>query len=165
MSSAAELFCPKLLGLQTVEQLNAPYLTYQDNGFYQQVRRYGFTKLLNELYKTELQRRLSKENSGIIVVSIMPGLVGTENSLALYPWYFKPLLGILAVSPKSGATSALFGGTAPEVKQEAKKYEGAHLTIDGSIVKTSAQSTDLVLAADLWNLTQEIVDKIRAHTM
>ncbi|MCJ1473013.1 hypothetical protein MMC13_001662 [Lambiella insularis] len=165
MSSTAFTLCPQLKGLKTVEQLTAPYSTYQDNSFYQQCLRYGFTKLLNELHKIELQRCLSSEKSDIIVVSAMPGVVRTEGSFATYPWYLKHLMGAFAVSATSGATSALFGGTAPEVKQEPEKYEGAHLTVDGSIIETSAQATDPELAVDLWDLTQEIIDKIRAKEM
>ena len=90
----------------------------------------------------------------------MPGLVASEGSLASYPWYLKPLIRSFAISVKTGAISALFAATSPEVRRHVEEYKAAYLTTDGSIMKTTAQATDAGLAAELWSLSEEIVAKI-----
>ncbi|MCJ1377607.1 hypothetical protein MMC17_000702 [Xylographa soralifera] len=161
MTSEAYSFCPKLPGLKTLEQLNAPYSSYQTaRSFYGQVVRYAYSKLLNELYKVELQRRLIAENSSTIVMSVMPGMVATEGSFVTYPWYLKPLFRALAVSITAGTISALFAATSPEVRRDVEKYKAAYLTTDGSVMKTTAQAIDARLAEDLWGLSEEVVGKI-----
>ena len=161
MSSAAYSLCPKLPGLKTLDQLNAPYPSYQTaKSFYGQIVRYAYSKLLNELYKVELQRRLNAENSSTIVVSVMPGMVATEGSFVTYPWYLKPLFRAFAVSIKAGTISALFAATSPEVRRDEEKYKAAYLTTDGSVIETSAQATDAGLAEDLWGLSEEVVGEI-----
>ncbi|MCJ1437287.1 hypothetical protein MMC27_006673 [Xylographa pallens] len=161
MSSAAYSFCPEIPGLKTLDQLNAPYPSYQTaKSFYGQVVRYAYSKLLNELYKVELQRRLSAENSSTIVMSVTPGMVATEGSFVTFPWYLKPLVRALAVSITAGTTSALFAATSPEVRRDMEKYKAAYLTTDGSVMKTSAQATDAGLAEDLWGLSKEVVGEI-----
>jgi hypothetical protein len=47
--------------------------------------RYHFTKLLNILFASELQRRADKENVPIISISVHPGVVATPGGLNLFP--------------------------------------------------------------------------------
>jgi hypothetical protein len=63
------------------------------------------------------------------------------------------------ISTASGAHSALFASTAPEVRKEDPKYRAAYLDSDTSIKQSSAVARDKNLAADLWTLTQSVVDK------
>ncbi|MCJ1400500.1 hypothetical protein MMC11_003706 [Xylographa trunciseda] len=161
VSSEGYRGCPKLAGLKTLEQLNAPYHGYQTaKGFYARVIRYAYTKLLNQLYKIELQRRLNAENSSIVVISVMPGMVATRGSFVTYPWWLKPIFHLFTISATAGAVSALFAATSPEVRQDVEKYKAAYLTVDGSVLKTTAQATDPKLAEDLWGLSEEIVGEI-----
>ena len=165
LSSDAYSFCPQLAGFKSMDQLNNPYSSYKTaTTFFGSTIRYGYTKLMNEHFKIELQRRLNAEGSSVIVLSVMPGLVGTENAVAKFPWWMKPMAAF-SRSLTDGATSALFGAADPEVRRQRERYECAYLGSDGSIVKTTAQATDPELAADLWCLTQEIVDKIIAGQM
>ena len=161
MSSAAYHMCPELPGLKTLDQLNAPYPSYQTaKSFYGQIVRYAYSKLLNELYKVELQRRLSAEKSSIIVMSVTPGMVATEGSFVTFPWYLKPLFRVLAMPVTAGSTSALFAATSPEVRRDMEKYKAAYLTTDGSVTKAGTQATDAGLAEDLWGLSEEVVGEI-----
>ena len=166
MSSDAHQMTPKIASLKTLEDLNTPWQGFADsNAFWAQTKRYSFTKLCNELFKIELVRRLNEEGSNIITLSTNPGLVKTEGNLLSWPWMLKPLVLALGSTPSNGAKSALFAASSPAVKNDRKKYIGAYLTADTSVKQTTAQARDMKLAGDLWNLTQDIVDKILAGQM
>ena len=157
---------PKIASLKTLEDLNTPWQGFADsNSFWAQAQRYSFTKLCNELFKIELVRRLNEEGSKIITLSTNPGLVNTEGNLVTWPWLLKPLVIVFGATPRSGAKSALFAASSPAVKNDRKKYIGAYLTADTTVKQTTAQARDMKLAGDLWNLTQDIVDKILAGRM
>jgi len=160
MSSVGHTLCPKIAGFQNLSQFAKPFPGYDtDKGFYADCKRYFFSKLCNELFKLELQRRLQESCPNIIVLSAHPGFVATENSLTTWPWLLKPLVKPVMISTASGAHSALFASTAPEVRKEDPKYRAAYLDSDTSIKQSSAVARDKNLAADLWTLTQSVVDK------
>ena len=160
MSSDAIMFSSHVASLSTVEQLNAPWKEFAaSNGFVAQTKRYAFTKLLNELFKIELQRRLDSEGANILAISMTPGMVATENSVNAHPWYLKPLPLLLGRDLLGGATSGLYAATATDVKNNRQKYKAAYLRETGKIGKAPGQSKDAKLAGELWALTRHIVDK------
>lgn len=166
MSSRAESACHNIAGFKTLEQLNHPFTSYQSStSFLGQCERYAYTKACNELFKMELQRRLDAEGSTIIVISVHPGVVRTENCMESIPWYLRHVLMSWAVQPSIGATSALFAATDLGVRKNPGRYKAAYLDSDTSIRRASAQSRDLKLAGDLWSLTRSIVNKISAGEM
>ena len=166
MSSSAQAFCPKVGSIRTLEILNDPWPGFATStGFIAETKRYSFTKLLNELFKVELQRRLSAEGSTITVLSMDPGFIATENGVASFPILLKPLVWLFARSPSDGATSTLFATTAIEIKKEPEKYKAAYIGSSASMDRSAAQARDLRLAEEAWMLTREIVDKVIAEEM
>jgi|ERR1700728_2657202 NAD(P)-dependent dehydrogenase (short-subunit alcohol dehydrogenase family) len=166
MSSRAESACPKIAGLKTLEQLNNPFPSYQTStSFLGRCARYAYTKACNELFKIELQRRLDAEGSSIVVLSVHPGVVKTENCMESIPWYFRYILMSGAVHSNTGATSAVFAASDLRVRKELRAYKAAYLDSDTTIRKASAQGRDMKLAGDLWSLTTHVVDKILTGKM
>ena len=166
MSSSGQFLCPNIPSIKTVEALIDPWPGFATStGFVAQVKRYSFTKLLNELFKIELQRRLVKEGSTITVLSMHPGLIATENSMTSSPTLIRPLLWIFGSTPASGATSALFATTAAVVKKEPEKYKAAYIGSWASLEPAAIQARDPRLAEELWVLTSEVVDRALTGNM
>ncbi|TKA63257.1 hypothetical protein B0A49_09162 [Cryomyces minteri] len=149
MSSIAHSITPKLAGLKTIEELNIPWHGYKSTGFLAQMKRYSFTKLCNELFKVELQRRLDAEGSNIVTISTHPGMVKSKNSIDSAPLVFKLLITRFGKTLTGGATSALFAASSPQVRRELQKYKAAYLTSDATIKHASAQARDMKMAGDL----------------
>ena len=159
MSSSAHYLCPKISKLRSVGDLNRPWPGFEiSNSFWAQVKRYTFTKVLNQLFTIELQRRLDEERADVMALSADPGFVATEGSIVTWPWLLQPFARIFAASEASGAKSALFATTSADVKKDAAKYKAAYLDAWGWIGRPSAQAKDAQLAGDLWKLTRDIVD-------
>jgi hypothetical protein len=119
--------------------LNNPFPSYQKStSFLGRCARYAYIKICNELFKVELQRRLDTENSSIIVLSVHPGVVKTENCMESIPWYFRYILMSGAVRLSIGAASVLFAASDPHVRKEPGKYKAAYLDSDTIRMKASA---------------------------
>ena len=73
------------------------------------MRRYGFSKLANVLFASELQRRFDADGVSIISISLDPGPVGTEGALSIFPGFLGPLLKrFVMANPSHGAWPSLF---------------------------------------------------------
>ena len=143
----------------TVEELNRPWPRFAGNGFIAASYRYSWTKLLNEWFKVELQRRLVADDIDITVLSGHPGLIGTENNFISWPWYLRFILHLLGRAPEVGGNSALVAVTSPSIKQQPEKYRGAYLNESGDPVAASTVALNKERASELWRLTSEIIGK------
>jgi hypothetical protein len=123
-------------------------------------KRYGFTKLLNVLFASELQQRANEQGIPLISTSLHPGVVATGGALDLFPSFLHPLLRSLGKSPLQGSISALFAATSLEVRANAEKYEGAFLGPGGKMMAASKTAKDEKLAKQLWMLTDATVKEI-----
>ena len=93
MSSEAHYLTLKVTSIKAVEESNRPWESYAtSNNYIGKSMRYAFTKMLNEWFKHELQRRLASEHSNIIVLSMHPGLIATDNNVVSFPYLLRPLL-------------------------------------------------------------------------
>jgi len=130
-------------------------------------KRYMFSKLLNVLFASELQRRLLSESllaepstNSIISVSVHPGLVATENGVNNVPWVLRFILRSLALSPLQGASAILFAATSVDVREQQTKYMGSYLEEGGVLAEASTVAKDKNLAHQLWNLTESFVQSL-----
>lgn len=123
-------------------------------------KRYAFTKVLNVLFASELQRRVDQQGVPIISISLHPGVVATGGALDLFPRWLSPILRLLAKNPLQGSISALFAATAPEVRLKSAEYGGAYLGPSGKMAVASETARDEKLAKQLWALTEETVKTI-----
>jgi NAD(P)-dependent dehydrogenase (short-subunit alcohol dehydrogenase family) len=89
--------------------------------------RYHFTKLLNILFASKLQRRADKENVPIISISVHPGVVATPGGLNLFPSWLRPILRLVGLTPLQSAISTLFASTAPVIKHNEEEHKGSYL--------------------------------------
>jgi len=127
--------------------------------------RYSRTKLANILFTKELQRRLDKEDSGIIALSIHPGYVATE--AAKVATSKMPILGLIStvlvklffIDEASGARNSVYAAAHPRVRVEAELFKGQFMVPVGKVRCPSALALDETLARDLWVLTEGIVER------
>ncbi|KAF8598956.1 NAD(P)-binding protein [Ceratobasidium sp. AG-I] len=127
--------------------------------------RYSRTKLANILFTKELQRRLDKEDSGIITVSIHPGYVATE--AAKVATSKMPFLGLISnvlvklffIDEASGARNSVYAAAHPRIRVEAESFKGQFMTPVGKVMQPSALAQDEDLSKDLWTLTEGIVER------
>ncbi|KAL2825098.1 hypothetical protein BDW59DRAFT_162043 [Aspergillus cavernicola] len=129
------------------------------NSLRAKVLRYAYSKLLNILFATELQRRCDRESIPIISMSINPGLVATDGALELYPTWLRGALKAVGRTPLQGANAALFAAIAPEVGLKRAQYRGSYLNSRGEVDRASDIASDAQLAAELWEVSKMIVSK------
>jgi NAD(P)-dependent dehydrogenase (short-subunit alcohol dehydrogenase family) len=121
------------------------------------IMRYGFSKLLNVLFAKELQRRCDVDGISIISISFNPGLMATDGALGLYPIWVRGPLKAIGRSPLQGAKAALFVATSDEIALQKDKYRGAYLNQNGVIENPSALANDPHLAAELWEISHQLI--------
>jgi hypothetical protein len=78
------------------------------------LKRYRYSKILNEYFKGQLQRHSDASGCDIVVGSRDPGMLNTEGSIATYPCLFKVVANAMGTAPVTGATSTLFEASAEE---------------------------------------------------
>ncbi|KAG9094305.1 hypothetical protein FS749_012741 [Ceratobasidium sp. UAMH 11750] len=126
--------------------------------------RLGRSKLANILFVSELQRRLDAEGSSIIAISLNPGAVTTDGSLAAVANI--PVIGRVAgviaqfvfAHPAEGALTSIFAATNPVVRAEPEKYKGKYLTPVGKVTAPSELAQDVELSKRLWDLSERMVE-------
>jgi hypothetical protein len=159
VSSGAHAFAKKIDRLSIKEDLNA---TFTDgpasiDSFMGKQSRYAFTKLLNVLFASELQRYADVEEVPLVSISLNPGVVATGGALDLWPTWFQPIVKRLTKSPLQGAATALFAATANQVKDNRTKFRGAYLDPPGKLSKASDMARREDLAKSLWMLSETIM--------
>jgi NAD(P)-dependent dehydrogenase (short-subunit alcohol dehydrogenase family) len=103
---------------QKIGKLNFEDLNWETRR-YNKLRSYGDSKLANLYFTSELQKRLDKQSSGVIVASAHPGVTDTE--LTRHSLLFK-VLTFFAQDRKMGALPTLYAAVAPDV--EGNDYYG-----------------------------------------
>jgi len=94
-----------------IGKLNFDDLNWQARP-YRKNRSYGDSKLANLYFTKELQKRLNKQSSGVIVASAHPG--GTATELARHSLFYRTL-NLIAQDSKMGALPTLYAAIAPDV--------------------------------------------------
>jgi hypothetical protein len=144
MSADLKTICqivPPVQPLASIGDLSIPWPGFPTSGtFLSRLKRYGYTKILNEYFKDEFQRRLGACGCDIVLMSTNPGMIKTGGSIANYPLIFKAAAYIMGTTPTAGATSALFRATAEKVNTDKKKYKGSYLIPKATLGPTSAES-------------------------
>jgi hypothetical protein len=123
-------------------------------------KRYGFTKLLNILFASELQLRVDAQGIDLISISLHPGVVSTGGLLSLFPGWLQPIMKPLGKTPLQGAVSSLFAATASEVREKSKKYKGRFLGTGAKKGTPSEPARDVEAAKKLWALSETTIAEI-----
>lgn len=108
---------------------------------------YGQAKLANLLFTRELARRL--QGTRATVNAYHPGAVATEIWRET-PGFFKRIALRFMLTPKQGADTAVWLATAPELAGVSGRY-----FVKRKEQKGTAASRDAVLAARLWQMSEE----------
>ena len=122
-------------------------------------KRYYFSKLLNVLFASELQRHFDSQGLDLISISLDPGMVYHWGSSGL-PLWSRPLFWAVSSTALGGATAPLFAATAKDVREKSKEYKGAYLAPGGKKSEPSKLSQDEELAKKLWEVSEALVAEI-----
>ncbi|KAF8500193.1 NAD-P-binding protein [Russula emetica] len=125
---------------------------------------YGYTKLANVLWTTELQRRFDAENIPITAMSIHPGNVMSEGNVKLFTsltlgrviyWGFS----LFFISPHDGGYTPAWAAASRQVFEERDKYKGKYLVPYGVLEDASEDARREDLARELWDTTERVLKK------
>ena len=116
-------------------------------------RAYARSKLCNILYTYELARRL--EGTNITVNALHPGLVQTNiaRNNGLLGRVVNFFIGARGVDADKGAETLVYLAASPEVEGVTGKF-----FVDCRAVPSSALSYDTHLAAELWEMSEQLTD-------
>jgi NAD(P)-dependent dehydrogenase (short-subunit alcohol dehydrogenase family) len=122
---------------------------------YNKMRSYGDSKLANLYFTRELQKRLNKHSSGVIVASAHPG--GTATELARHSLFFK-ILNLIAQNSKMGALPTLYAAVAPDVQGNDYYGPGGIQEFRGfpKKVEPAAHAKNDDVAANLWDVSEKM---------
>ncbi|CAM9550304.1 unnamed protein product [Ectocarpus sp. 6 AP-2014] len=133
---------------------------------YNMFKAYANSKLALLMFAEELQQRLNREKSTVIVNSANPGIVLTGISRDM-GWFlqvghevFKPFLKLFLKHPKAGAFTSVFAATTPQLR---KSTEDGAPGVGGLYMSDCApQAFNPAVAVDksrkdLWKLSEEWV--------
>ncbi|KAN0082541.1 hypothetical protein V8E55_008336 [Tylopilus felleus] len=107
--------------------------------------RYGYSKLANILYASELHRKLSAQGSPITVVSLNPGAVNTfsrKPQLKMISWLVDILVYPFFVHPDAGAYTSVFAAASSDIVQNPDKFKGAYLLPVGIVHKPTVSGSE-----------------------
>ncbi|KAH7338468.1 hypothetical protein B0J17DRAFT_662599 [Rhizoctonia solani] len=143
--------------------MTKPFPPKNPNSWSHTIARYSRTKLANLLFTQELQRRLDKEGSSIITISVHPGYVATDaarQSTAKMPvlgWISNILVKLFFIDEAAGARNSVYAASNPAIRSDPERHRGRFMTPVGKITAPSALAQNQDLAADLWTLTEKVV--------
>ncbi len=139
-------------GHAKIKGMNFDDLQFQKN-YGNGMRAYRQSKLANILFTYELARRLS--GTGVTVNAANPGLVATNFGMNNVPWLkgwmrniWKDIFGMFALSPDSGAQTAILLASAAGVEKVTGKYFTKEMP-----EKSSPGSYDEAAASRLWEIS------------
>ena len=120
---------------------------------------YGVSKVSNQLFTIELNRRLQEKGvKNVYVNSLHPGVINTE-LMRYMKWYvqlLKPLFSLFLMSPEQGAVTSLYVATSPEI--EAGDGVRAKYFVPYAKEDTPTElARDLAAASRLWAFTEKII--------
>ena len=126
---------------------------HAENG-YSENRAYGNAKLANILFTSELHNRFF--DRGISTAAFHPGIVRTSfatGSTSLMRHLYRSVFNVLLISPEQGADTLVWlATTAPGVDWSSGAYYDKR-----RIARANPQAYDPELAAQLWDLSAELV--------
>lgn len=111
---------------------------------------YCNSKLCGVLFSNELSRRL--EGTGVVVNSLHPGYINTDESLTIIGKIQNLFLSIFFKNPAEGAQTSLHLAVSDDCDQVTGKY-----FTDCTESATSAAGDNRELAAELWTQTSDLV--------
>jgi NAD(P)-dependent dehydrogenase (short-subunit alcohol dehydrogenase family) len=119
-------------------------------------RAYGQSKLANQLFAAELQRRLSAAGAGLIATAAHPGWTATDlQRTAGAARLFNPLL---AMKPADGALPTLRAATDPGAAGGSYWGPSRFFELSGppAPARIPARARDEAVAARLWEVSEEL---------
>jgi len=137
------------IGKLNFEDLNWEKRRYKKN------RSYGDSKLANLYFTKELQKRLNKLPSGVIVASAHPG--GTATELARHSLFYKTL-NLLAQTSKMGALPTLYAAVSPDVQSNDYYGPGGFQEFKGfpKKVESAKRAKNDDVAKKLWDVSEQM---------
>jgi NAD(P)-dependent dehydrogenase (short-subunit alcohol dehydrogenase family) len=126
--------------------------------------RYGYSKLANNLFTSELQRRVlsapsSIAKSSILVMTVHPGGVATNGAAKFLGGRDNETFRT-SFTPFEGAISPLYAAAHPEPREKVEKYQGAFLLPWGGLKEPSALARDESLQKELWSTSEKILEDV-----
>jgi retinol dehydrogenase 12 len=117
---------------------------------YSRIRAYSTSKLANILFTNELARRL--EGTNVTANSLHPGAVSTNfGSSSGYFKYLVALVRPFLIDAEKGAETLIHLASSPEVAGVSGEY-----FYKKKIARRSARASDPVMAARLWEVSEEL---------
>jgi NAD(P)-dependent dehydrogenase (short-subunit alcohol dehydrogenase family) len=122
---------------------------------YKKMRSYGDSKLANLYFSKELQRRLDKESSGVIVASAHPGASSTP--LTRHSLLFR-ILSLIVQNSEMGALPTLYAAVGPNVQGNDYIGPGGFQETRGypKKVEPAEHAKDDDIAAKLWDVSEKM---------
>jgi NAD(P)-dependent dehydrogenase (short-subunit alcohol dehydrogenase family) len=122
---------------------------------YNKMRSYGDSKLANLYFTSELQKRLDKLSSGVIVASAHPGATATE--LSRHSLFFK-VLSLFVQNSEMGALPTLYAAVAPDVQGNDYYGPGGFQEIGGYPKKVEPAGHAKIddVGATLWEVSEKM---------
>ncbi|KAG7446779.1 NAD-P-binding protein [Guyanagaster necrorhizus] len=146
---------------QSIDDFNGEYkeMFWPDSG------RYGVSKLMNVIYTTELQRRLSTKSIPITCISLHPGSVDTGRAWRTpYPRLATIVFKIFFIGPDQRAYTSCFAAASPLIKADPDKYKGQYIRPVGRIVAKNPNVAKAGLAEELWETTEKFLRGLGLYT-
>ena len=132
-------------------------------GVRNQLSRNAVSKSANILFASELQRRMDAENFPIISTSLSPGSTATEGLAGISFGLLGPIWWLIKMlasgSPEKGAVPSLYLAAALEVRKRKGEFAGKFVEPNLKVVAPSKLASDLKIARNLWELSEETVRK------
>jgi NAD(P)-dependent dehydrogenase (short-subunit alcohol dehydrogenase family) len=130
---------------------------------------YAQSKLANLLFAYELDRRLRATDASVTSVGCHPGYADTDlqrrgpemSGSRLRLWVMKAANLVIAQSAQQGALPMLYAATAPEIAGGEYVGPAGFMNMRGSpeIQASSDRSTDEDLAAQLWDISEDLTGR------
>jgi NAD(P)-dependent dehydrogenase (short-subunit alcohol dehydrogenase family) len=122
---------------------------------YNKFRSYGDSKLANLYFTSELQKRLGKQSSGVIVASAHPGASATE--LPRHSLFFR-VLSLFAQNSDMGALPTLYAAVAPDVQGNDYYGPGGFQELGGypKKVESSKRAKREDVSENLWDVSEKM---------
>jgi NAD(P)-dependent dehydrogenase (short-subunit alcohol dehydrogenase family) len=137
-----------------IGKLNFEDLNWETRRYYK-MRSYGDSKLANLYFTSELQKRLTKQSSGVVVASAHPGASASE--LTRHSLLFK-ILGLFVQNSEMGALPTLYAAVAPDVQGNDYYGPDGFQEISGhpKKVATAERAKKDDVAANLWDVSEKM---------
>ena len=122
---------------------------------YKKMRSYGDSKLANLYFSKELQRRLDKESSAVIVASAHPGASSTP--LTRHSLFFR-ILSLIVQNSEMGALPTLYAAVGPDIQGNDYIGPGGFQETRGypRKVEPAEHAKDGDVAAKLWDVSEKM---------